>query len=409
MTARSEGPSELMVSASSSFQQSEFSSSDEDETDQGVMQTFHGTSGLHLQELLGRGSCGSVYKAVWKGMPVAVKVIEHDDEELSSPDLSPLSSCAVVHAFGTDTGMLTGTASLCHLTRAAAEEGKGAGLGGRDLHLTARAGSEQCHTRTVTSSMATTRGSQALLEAAMSSAICHPNIVQTFDYQILDPSSSGCFFGSQGCRETRIIMEYCNGGTLEDAIHKGVFHRVDHQGRAAVDIEAVCLTLLDIACAMEYLLLMRIFLKDLKPKNVLLVSSQEDKRGFIAKVSDFGLSQLQPEKSPCDNGNSAVAEAAGTVTHMAPEMIAHGMGTCASDVYSFAILGKNAHANMSKVQIMFGVVSQDMRPGFLQSTPSWYRELVTKCWSRDPQARPSFTAIKAVLQREIARIGNATQ
>ncbi len=75
-------------------------------------------------------------------------------------------------------------------------------------------------------------------------------------------------------QETRIIMEYCNGGTLEDAIHKGVFHRVDHQGRAAVDIEAVCLTLLDIACAMEYLLLMRIFLKDLKPKNVLLVSSQ---------------------------------------------------------------------------------------------------------------------------------------
>lgn len=23
---------------------------------------------------------------------------------------------------------------------------------------------------------------------------------QTFDYQILDPSSSGCFLGSQGCR-----------------------------------------------------------------------------------------------------------------------------------------------------------------------------------------------------------------
>ena len=69
-------------------------------------------------------------------------------------------------------------------------------------------------------------------------------------------------------------MEFCNGGTLEDAIHKGVFHRVDHQGRTAVDMEAVCLTLLDIACAMEYLLLMRIFLKDLKPKNVLLVSSQ---------------------------------------------------------------------------------------------------------------------------------------
>ena len=82
--------------------------------------------------------------------------------------------------------MLTGTANMFHVTRAAEEEGKGAGLGGRDLHLTARAGVEQCHTRTVTSSMATTRGSQALLEAAMSSAICHPNIVQVTNRQTPD-------------------------------------------------------------------------------------------------------------------------------------------------------------------------------------------------------------------------------
>lgn len=65
-----------------------------------------------------------------------------------------------------------------------------------------------------------------------------------------------------------------------------------------------------------------------------------DKRGFVAKVSDFGLSQLQPDKSPCHNTASAAVEAAGTVTHMAPEMIAHGAGSCASDVYSFAILGE---------------------------------------------------------------------
>ena len=39
---------------------------------------------------------------------------------------------------------------------------------------------------THTSSLAATRGSQAVLEAAVSSAICHPNIVQTFDYQVVD-------------------------------------------------------------------------------------------------------------------------------------------------------------------------------------------------------------------------------
>ncbi len=69
-------------------------------------------------------------------------------------------------------------------------------------------------------------------------------------------------------------MEFCDGGTLEDAMHSGRFHGTDAQGRAVADMERVCLTLLDIVKAMEYLHLMRIFLKDLKPKNVLLASSK---------------------------------------------------------------------------------------------------------------------------------------
>lgn len=75
MSHRSEGPSELMLSASSSFQLSEFSSSDEDEGNcAGSLPAVQGASNLQLKDLLGRGSCGSVYKAVWKGLPVAVKV-----------------------------------------------------------------------------------------------------------------------------------------------------------------------------------------------------------------------------------------------------------------------------------------------------------------------------------------------
>jgi hypothetical protein len=60
-------------------------------------------------------------------------------------------------------------------------------------------------------------------------------------------------------------------------------------------------------------------------------------------VSDFGLSQLQPEKSPLRGTPSVVAEAAGTVTHMAPEMLTTGSGCCASDVYSFGVLSEKSH------------------------------------------------------------------
>ena len=42
----------------------------------------------------------------------------------------------------------------------------------------------------VSSNLAATKGSQAMLEAAVSSAICHPNIVQTYDYQVVDTYQS---------------------------------------------------------------------------------------------------------------------------------------------------------------------------------------------------------------------------
>ena len=68
--------------------------------------------------------------------------------------------------------------------------------------------------------------------------------------------------------------------------------------------------------------------------------SQEDPRGFTAKVSDFGLSQLQPDKTPSTGATpAAAAEPAGTVAYMAPEMLCYGSCFRACDVYAFGILG----------------------------------------------------------------------
>ena len=67
---------------------------------------------------------------------------------------------------------------------------------------------------------------------------------------------------------------------------------------------------------------------------------QEDSRGFTAKVSDFGLSQLQPDKTPSTGATpAAAAELAGTVAYMAPEMMCYGSCSRACDVYAFGILG----------------------------------------------------------------------
>ncbi len=69
-------------------------------------------------------------------------------------------------------------------------------------------------------------------------------------------------------------MEFCNLGSLDEAIQAGRFYGglTEGHGHMRVDLQAVCLTLLDIASAMTHLHSMRIVHKDMKPKNVLLAS-----------------------------------------------------------------------------------------------------------------------------------------
>ena len=68
---------------------------------------------------------------------------------------------------------------------------------------------------------------------------------------------------------------------------------------------------------------------------------QENQRSFTAKVSDFGLSQLQPDKTPSTGPTpGAASEPAGTVAYMAPEMLCYGSCSRACDVYAFGMLGE---------------------------------------------------------------------
>ncbi|CAL5225588.1 g8436 [Coccomyxa viridis] len=387
------GASALMLSGETG-DHSDFSSSEEDELNgTELTQTIQGTQGvLHIKDLIGRGAFGSVYRATWKGLPAAVKVIEHDDEETHA-SFSPLSTGASLRSF-------SGTPLAAHGSDAFSPPSL-------DILDYSQEG-QPCRVQTciVTSSLAATRGSQAMLEAAVSSAVCHPNIVQTYDYQVVDMFKSATVLRTEANRETRIIMEFCDAGSLDEAIQHGKFHGGVTEGlrHMRVILRAVCLTLLDIASAMTHLHSMRIVHKDLKPKNVLLSSCPEDPRGFTAKVSDFGLSQLQPDKTPSTGATpAAAAEPAGTVAYMAPEMLCYGSCSPACDVYAFGVLvwelymGEPLYEQLSKVQIMFGVMSQDLRPQFPPSTPAWLADLACQCWAANPAARPSFANVRSTL------------
>ena len=68
---------------------------------------------------------------------------------------------------------------------------------------------------------------------------------------------------------------------------------------------------------------------------------QADLRGFTAKVSDFGLSKLVADSVGGVTIPEDTSKASGTVTHMAPELLANGRASPAADVYAFGILSKH--------------------------------------------------------------------
>ena len=53
-------------------------------------------------------------------------------------------------------------------------------------------------------------------------------------------------------------------------------------------------------------------------------------------------------------------------------------------------MGETLYERLSKVQIMFGVMSQDLRPQFPPSAPAWLANLACQCWAANPAARSAL-------------------
>lgn len=109
---------------------------------------------------------------------------------------------------------------------------------------------------------------------------------------------------------------------------------------------------------------------DLKAANVLLLSSDQDKRGFIAKVSDFGLSRVLS-----NNRTQIKTQTFGTVTHMPPELLSKGILTASADVFAMGVLMWEAYSadrvfkHLSDSEVILAVVTRKARPVFPSDVP----------------------------------------
>ena len=168
-----------------------------------------------------------------------------------------------------------------------------------------------------------------------------------------------------------LVSELADKGTLADAMKSGLFKQADAPGRNLVSPweqpptcsaghagsqpchdacgnypgirgtnharsrlqPVILLCLLDVARGLEYLHSCNIMHGDLKPQNVLLKTAVTDRRGFMCKLGDFGLSRILRETETHVNTGSY-----GTVTHASPELLSEGRLTKACDVFAFGIV-----------------------------------------------------------------------
>ncbi|KIZ00957.1 Serine/threonine-protein kinase ppk16 [Monoraphidium neglectum] len=120
-----------------------------------------------------------------------------------------------------------------------------------------------------------------------------------------------------------------------------------------VNLTTLLLTLLEVAGGMAYLHRMGVVHCDLKPANVLLKSSSVDRRGFTAKISDFGLSRVEDD----DSCATFPFNSCGTAAYVAPEALVTSKKVNSSvDVYAFGIImwelltGQRPYGNMQQQQ-----------------------------------------------------------
>ena len=243
-----------------------------------------------------------------------------------------------------------------------------------------------------------------------------------------------------------VIMEYCDLGSLRKACHRGAYKPGRYPFRLVY--RALLRTAGEIARAMQYCHARNIIHGDLKPDNILLRTHKADKRGYIAKLTDFGLSttvqstssswcctgddyggrsrtntstnnatsptsplahqhdahdggpHTMKMKNDFDNSSSNnTKQQPGTLAYSAPELLLDGRPTPKTDVYAFGITlwtmytGTEPYQDMTDTFIWLGIIDGTLRPPIPSSCPQELCNLMRLCWNQDPSRRPGFDYI----------------
>ena len=196
-----------------------------------------------------------------------------------------------------------------------------------------------------------------------------------------------------------LVMEFCTYGTLLNALQMDVFKHKN----GMPNISSICSVLLEVASALAHIHQHGIIHCDLKPQNVLLKADECSPRGFVSKLTDFGLARVVTREQPLLCGDSA-----GTPSHLAPEIVKIGeqesIKTAKSDIYAFGIvmwemfMAQQAFWMVDKHAVLTHVVLDRKRLPFPAFANPKYVELCQRCWHADMDKRPALESIQRDLK-----------
>ena len=226
-------------------------------------------------------------------------------------------------------------------------------------------------------------------EARHAGVLNHPHIAQVYDY---GPPTDGwaTAAGRKGpppSREPYLVMEYVDGPSLAEVIE-----------REPLTADLTCALMAQAAAGLDAAHQAGLVHRDIKPGNLLLTSDGR------VKVTDFGIAHAAGS-API----TAPGIVMGTSLYMAPERIAGGPGTPASDLYSLGIVmwecltGQPPFRGASP-DVMAAHLHQALPP-LPEWVPAGVCELVARLTAKDPGYRLSDAGLLAARLRSLELVG----
>ncbi len=217
-----------------------------------------------------------------------------------------------------------------------------------------------------------------LKEGQTACKINHPNVVNCLDARV-----------EQGTKRCYLVMEYVDGGTAMDILTRG----------EKLDWEWACYIALSVAQALDAAAQYNIVHRDMKPENIMILSSG------IVKLADLGIAWRAGEKN--------TGRIQGTPAYIAPEQIRkNAVIDCRCDIYSLGatlyhlLTGElpfpadNLHDALDKALHAPPPDPRTVRPDI----PRPVAELVMKMMAKNPAARPQSAAKLVNILSRILRL-----